>query len=1110
MVALTSRQQPEIDNQKLHCKSLSQLSHIAGVLISQDDQAKRRKNSSGKGGGEFKSLLQGCVDSLSDYRDTCKKLQKLGILKAGKSADNSNSNNNNNNTSSLPFPDVKSNSLRPEDLELLESAYVYYKIVHILVSTRIPNLQEFQNIKAAKNNGDDLSKTERELMDIYNTLLNTLLEDEYIGSIKNFIKAHSNNGSLSGSDDDGNKPAADNNVPTKDTTETEFTDMESGSQITVTQLQQLLSYTKNGGDTLLIDIRSRAEFEQGHIEAPNVVCIEPISFKEEYTDRDIERKSMIISPSEEINLFHRRASFRYIVLYTSCKRSDSSYNARRQSTLMNILLTRSFDMPLNGLETKVFTLRDGFGAWTDMGGATCVTGDRTVDVNDTDDSIYLNGNTSRLSLQSFPKMVPTLDISRDRSFQDMLSLTSPELLSSSLLLREQQQQQHGQQQRQSQMQQQQQQYPYQLQSQSQFYQHAQFQRSQGSTPHSNLKRSSSFRRTLSKFKEFASGGSTNGSTVNTLTPGPTPVAVPPLMIRSKSSPYELSSASSYSLPLAGNHQAAPISPQAIRYPEAPKISTPASPDQERYLMFEAPGSPQNPLRGNNNDNNGRNGGVIGSTTASMNRNITPINTRALSPSTAKIKSPIYRPVYYEDGIGRSPPLSRSNEYFSLRNNQYSSNASRNAPYNMGPQAISHSVPQLPQLPSKPVSFLGASTNAYPSSQPKAFESVPGYSSRQSNYDLDFLVGLENMGNSCYVNCTVQCLLGTHELTKIFLNNSYENHINLNSRLGSKGVLAKNFARLVQTMYSNAMAVRENGLNGKRKPAPVKPMQFKIACGSINSLFKSSQQQDSQEFVQFLLDGLHEDLNQCGGNPPLKELSKQAEELREGLSFRIASAIEWERYLTVDFSVIVDLFQGQYASRLQCKVCGHTSTTYQPFSVLSVPIPRNMRIVTLTDCFNEFTKVENLDTDEQWSCPKCKKRQPSTKKLTITRLPKNLIIHLKRFDNMLRKNNSFINYPFHLDLTKYWPNDFDGRLPPGITEELPTRGQVPPFKYQLYGVACHSGSLYGGHYTAYVYKGSSNGWNYFDDTNYRPIKTSNEPITSSAYVLFYHRTYATTN
>ena len=1103
MVALTSRQQPEIDNKNTHCKSLSQLSHIAGVLISQDDQAKRRMKSNGKaaGGSEFKSLLQACVDSLSDYRDTCKKLQKLGILKKGKS-----NNNDNNSAASLPFPDIKSNGLRPEDLELLESAYVYYKIVHILVSTRIPNLQEFQNIKAAKNSGGDVSKTERELMEIYNTLLNTMLEDEYIGSIKNFIKTHSNNSSGNDGDDDGDsKPVADNNTLTEDTaTATEFTKcLESGSQITATQLQKLLSDTKSGGDTLLIDIRSRAEFEQCHIEAPNVICIEPISFKEEYTDRDVEKKSMIISPSEEIGLFHNRASYRYIVLYTSCKRSDSSYNAKRQSTLMNILLTRSFDVPLDSSETKVFTLRDGFEAWTDIGGATCVTGgDRSVDPNDTDDSIYLNGNTSRLSLQSFPKMVPTLDISRDRSFQDMLSLTSPDLLNSSLLLREQQQQQHGQHQMQHQLQSQ-------PQPQSQLYQNAQFQRSQGSTPQSNLKRSSSFRRTLSKFKEFASGVSTNGSSVNTLTPGPTPVTVPPLMIRSKSSTYELSSGSSYSLPLANNPQV-PISSHAIRYPEAPKISTPASPDQERYLTFEVSRSTRNPLNGNHNDHNDSNGGIIGSAAASMNRNITPINTRALSPSTAKIKSPMYRPVYYEDGFGRSPPLSRSNEYFSIMNNQYGSNASRNAPYNLSSQAVSRSVPQLPQLPSKPVSFLGASNTAYPSAQPKSFESVPGYSGRQSNYDLDFLVGLENMGNSCYVNCTVQCLLGTHELTKIFLNNSYENHINLNSRLGSKGVLAKNFARLVQTMYSNAMAVRENGLNVKRKPTPVKPMQFKIACGSINSLFKSSQQQDSQEFVQFLLDGLHEDLNQCGGNPPLKELSKQAEELREGLSFRIASAIEWERYLTVDFSVIVDLFQGQYASRLQCKACGHTSTTYQPFSVLSVPIPRNMRIVTLTDCFNEFTKVEDLDTDEQWSCPKCKKRQPSTKKLTITRLPKNLIIHLKRFDNMLRKNNSFINYPFHLDLTKYWPNDFDGRLPPGITEELPTRGQVPPFKYQLYGVACHSGSLYGGHYTAYVYKGSSNGWNYFDDTNYRPIKTSNEPITSSAYVLFYHRTYGTTN
>lgn len=97
-----------------------------------------------------------------------------------------------------------------------------------------------------------------------------------------------------------------------------------------------------------------------------------------------------------------------------------------------------------------------------------------------------------------------------------------------------------------------------------------------------------------------------------------------------------------------------------------------------------------------------------------------------------------------------------------------------------------------------------------------------------------------------------------------------------------------------------------------------------------------------------------------------------------------------------------------------------------------------------------------------------KKQPSTKQLKITRLPKKLIINLKRFDNQMNKNNVFVQYPYFLDLTPYWARDFNHEAI--VNEDIPTRGQVPPFRYRLYGVACHSGSLYGGHYTSYVYKG----------------------------------------
>ncbi|GCF00335.1 ubiquitin-specific protease doa4 [Zygosaccharomyces mellis] len=493
---------------------------------------------------------------------------------------------------------------------------------------------------------------------------------------------------------------------------------------------------------------------------------------------------------------------------------------------------------------------------------------------------------------------------------------------------------------------------------------------------------------------------------------------------------------------------------------SPSLSPPqlplGSPTLSHHPDMKFANYPTTPKLSERDSASGSSNGNAGSGVHALS-NVSPINSRAVTPShrTVTLSKPpsILMSRSASNGSGTNQPLSKSS---------------------------SQQLPVLPQLPTRSSSLQSSLTQT-------------------KQYDLDFTVGLENMGNSCYINCIIQCLLGTHELTNIFLNNSYERHINLNSKLGSKGVLAKHFARLVHQMHQNAAFKKTD------KVKAVRPYEFKIACGSINSLFRESGQQDSQEFCQFLLDGLHEDLNQCGGNPPLKELSEQAEKMRERLSMRIASSIEWERYLTRDFSVIVDLFQGQYASRLTCKVCNHTSTTYQPFSILAAPVP-HAKSCYLVDCFKEFTKVEELEKDEEWSCPYCKKKQPSTKKLTITRLPRNLIIHLKRFDNMLNKNNVLVNYPFFLDLTPFWANDFDGKLPPGVTEELPSRGQVAPFKYKLYAVASHSGSLYGGHYTAYVDKGLNKGWYYFDDTGYRPMRTPTECITSNAYVLFYHRVY----
>lgn len=356
------------------------------------------------------------------------------------------------------------------------------------------------------------------------------------------------------------------------------------------------------------------------------------------------------------------------------------------------------------------------------------------------------------------------------------------------------------------------------------------------------------------------------------------------------------------------------------------------------------------------------------------------------------------------------------------------------------------------------------------------------------FKVDFACGLANLGNSCYINCVLQCLSGTAQLTSVFLSGQYRRYINVNSRIGSKGVLANCFYETLKLML-------------KKDGGYIVPNLFKQVCGLLNLEFRGTEQQDCQEFLNFLLDGLHEDLNQCGGHPHMKPLTDAEEERREQLPCRLASAIEWERYLKTEFSALVDIFQGQYLSRLRCLKCGHTLTTYQAFSTLSLPIPDGSK-VSLYDCFEEFTKEELLDGDDRWRCPKCKEFTRSTKQLRITRLPKVLILHLKRFKQGfgLLKLDTLVTYPIEgiIDLDRFWPKveslDELRKL-----AQFSSRGQVPPFRYSVYGVVNHSGTLRGGHYTAYV-KGRG-GWRYFDDTR---VKSAGGIVGKDNYLIFLER------
>jgi len=171
-----------------------------------------------------------------------------------------------------------------------------------------------------------------------------------------------------------------------------------------------------------------------------------------------------------------------------------------------------------------------------------------------------------------------------------------------------------------------------------------------------------------------------------------------------------------------------------------------------------------------------------------------------------------------------------------------------------------------------------------------------------------------------MNSILQCLSNTKPLVEYLTIGAFLAEINTQNAGGSKGNLAKQFASLIDKMWSG-------------KYLSVVPRDFKSAMANFAPQFNGYQQHDSQEFLAFLLDGLHEDL--LLGSSLEKRTSKSKDSEPEP---KLSADDAWLQYLSKNESLIVDLFQGQLKSTLVCDLCHKPNITYDPFMFLSVPVP----------------------------------------------------------------------------------------------------------------------------------------------------------------------------
>ena len=209
-----------------------------------------------------------------------------------------------------------------------------------------------------------------------------------------------------------------------------------------------------------------------------------------------------------------------------------------------------------------------------------------------------------------------------------------------------------------------------------------------------------------------------------------------------------------------------------------------------------------------------------------------------------------------------------------------------------------------------------------------------------------ILGLINLGNTCYINSTLQCLSNTLDLTKYFLLEYFRNDINTGNKLGSNGNIAINYYSLIKEMWQ--------GNNSK-----INPTTFIDSIKKIKKQFAGYKQQDAQEFLSVLLDQLHEDLNRITEKPYLELLEKQNNE-----NDLIASKRWWDLHKQREDSIIVDLFNGQFKSETICQVCNKSSITYDPFLSLCVPLITPKKNLKCKIFYNTQCKILDFEYNEE--------------------------------------------------------------------------------------------------------------------------------------------------
>ena len=331
-----------------------------------------------------------------------------------------------------------------------------------------------------------------------------------------------------------------------------------------------------------------------------------------------------------------------------------------------------------------------------------------------------------------------------------------------------------------------------------------------------------------------------------------------------------------------------------------------------------------------------------------------------------------------------------------------------------------------------------------------------------------IIGLINIGATCYMNATIQCLSNVKNLRNELLNKDLYKDLEKNKNTNKK--LSFALAEVLKNLWENI---------NKRFYSPD---HFKEVISEMNPLFKGIAANDSKDLILFLLENIHKELN----NPQNINIDINNNVNSHNLNEVFNEFVK--DYNSKNRSIISNEFYGFFNSQSVCGYCNNIVHNVQTYNILFFPLEEirkykgyNFNAVNIYDCFDYNEKVEIYPS---FYCNNCNYNCQAFQQSKFIYSPHTLIINLNRGKGI--EYNVNIVFEEYLNLRKYiLAND-------------------SPFYYELIGVICHFGSNdMGGHFIAYCKNSNNCEWYKYNDQNVTKSVFNEVRQVGLPYVLFYN-------